>query len=108
PRSIYSRDANLWHISHEGGELEGAWHAPGPEVLVYCVPTEEAPDRPEEVVITFAAGVTVAVDGEPLRTVELVAHPNERGGAADGERLLPVALVAHLDARAGAHGVGIV
>src|SRR5690606_10157654 len=87
PRSIYSRDANLWHISHEGGELEDAWHAPGPEVLVYCVPPEEAPDRPEEVVITFAAGVPVAVDGKPLPPVELVAHLNER---------------------AGAHGVGIV
>ncbi|HEX6990186.1 MAG TPA: argininosuccinate synthase [Bacillota bacterium] len=86
-KSIYSRDANLWHISHEGGDLEDAWHAPGPEVLIYCVPPEQAPDRPEELVIAFETGVPVAVDGRGLQPVELVKELNRR---------------------AGAHGVGIV
>src|SRR5690606_13716689 len=86
-QSIYSRDANLWHISHEGGDLEDAWNTPRPEVLMYCVPPEQAPDQPEEVMITFEQGVPVAVDGR-------------RTGPADP--------LTHLNQRAGAHGVGIV
>ncbi|HEY8450610.1 MAG TPA: argininosuccinate synthase [Bacillota bacterium] len=85
-RSIYSRDANLWHISHEGGDLEDAWNAPPPSVLLRCVPPEEAPDTPQDLVLTFEEGVPVAVDGV---------------------RYGPVELLEHLNRVAGAHGVGI-
>ncbi len=85
PRDLFSRDGNLWHLSHEGGNLEDTWSAPQKEMFKLTVDPEDAPDTPQVVTIAFEAGVPVSVDGE---------------------RMGPVALVEALNRIAGAHGVG--
>ncbi|HET6441080.1 MAG TPA: argininosuccinate synthase, partial [Phycisphaerae bacterium] len=79
-KSIYSRDRNLWHISHEGGELEDPANEPRPEVFVLSKPVEEAPDKAEYVEVEFDAGAPVAVDGKRLGPVEIVETLNCLGG----------------------------
>lgn len=75
-RSIYSRDRNLWHLSHEGGDLEDPAQAPQEDMYQWTVAPEEAPDEPEEVTIQFEAGTPVAVDGEGQSPADLVARLN--------------------------------
>ncbi len=77
---IYSRDRNIWHISHEGGVLEDPNVAPPDDVFMLSESPERAPDQPEEVVITFEQGTPVAVNGERLGPVELLLALNEIGG----------------------------
>jgi argininosuccinate synthase len=77
---IHSRDRNLWHISHEGGELEDADNAPSPGTWQLTRSPQEAPDREEQVVIAFEKGVPVAVNGMKLDPVSLVELLNEIGG----------------------------
>lgn len=77
---IYSRDANLWHISHEGGELEDPWNAPPEEVWMRSVSPQSAPDRPEEVRVSFERGVPVALDGKRMGAVALLERLNALGG----------------------------
>jgi argininosuccinate synthase len=84
---IYSRDANLWHLSHEGGVLEDPNAAPPDDLLMLTAPVTQAPDAPETVVIGFEQGTPVTVNGEALD---------------------PVALIAALNAIGGRHGVGVV
>ncbi len=77
---IYSRDCNLWHLSHEGGELEDA-NCPAPDHLWQLTRSpHDAPDQPEEVQIAFERGTPVAVNGERLDPVSLVRSLNEIGG----------------------------
>ena len=76
---IHSRDRNLWHISHEGGELEDANNAPLDTTWVWTKSPKEAPDREEVVEIGFAQGVPVSVDGMKLEPVQLVELLNEIG-----------------------------
>ena len=83
--SPYSMDANLLHISYEGGILEDPWAEPERGMWRWTVDPEEAPDQPQYLVITFERGDPVAVDGE---------------------RLGPAALLARLNEIAGRHGVG--
>ncbi|MBW7997636.1 MAG: argininosuccinate synthase [Candidatus Glassbacteria bacterium] len=78
---IYSRDENLWHISHEGGELEDPWNEPKEEMFKLSVSPEAAPDEPTYVEISFERGVPVAIDGKSMKPVELVEQLNELGGA---------------------------
>ncbi len=85
PRDLFSRDGNLWHLSHEGGNLEDTWNAPQKEMFKLSVDPEDAPNTPQEVTLAFERGVPVALDGELLG---------------------PVALVEKLNRIAGAHGVG--
>jgi len=85
PRDLFSRDGNLWHLSHEGGNLEDTWNAPLEEMFRLTVAPEKAPDAPEIVTLSFEAGTPISVNGE---------------------RLGPVALVERLNKIAGAHGVG--
>ncbi|MGD8967114.1 MAG: argininosuccinate synthase [Anaerolineae bacterium] len=80
-KSIYSRDRNIWHMSHEGGDLENPWNEPGEEVFLLTVAPEEAPDEPVYLVVDFERGMPVAVDGEPMGAVELLTYLNEVGGA---------------------------
>ena len=80
-RNIYSRDANLWHISHEGGDLEDPASRPRAALFQRSVAPCEAPDRETEVTIGFEAGMPVAVDGERLEPVALLAKLNRVGGA---------------------------
>jgi argininosuccinate synthase len=76
----YSRDRNLWHLSHEGGPLEDPSFEPDPSMFRLTVDPVEAPDEPERVTIAFEAGVPVAVDGEGLGSAALVEHLNRIGG----------------------------
>ena len=76
---IHSRDRNLWHISHEGGELEDAGNAPLPTTWQITQSPQEAPDKEEQVKIAFARGVPVSVNGMELDPVSLVELLNEIG-----------------------------
>lgn len=77
---IHSRDRNLWHISHEGGELEDAGNAPLPTTWQLTRSPQEAPDRPEQVEIGFHKGVPVSVNGLEMDPVSLLELLNEIGG----------------------------
>src|SRR5436309_14189826 len=77
---IYSRDANLWHLSHEGGILEDPNAAPPNDLLQLTSSPFEAPDIPETVVIGFDKGTPVSVNGEPFGPVEMIEVLNEIGG----------------------------
>src|SRR6186713_1859154 len=72
PRDMFSRDGNLWHLSHEGGNLEDPWDAPQKDMFKLTVDPEDAPDTPQVVTIAFEAGVPVSVDGKRLGPVALV------------------------------------
>jgi argininosuccinate synthase len=84
---LYSRDRNLWHVSHEGGPLEDPAFAPPADLFLMTRPPTPSSPAPEVVEIEFEAGIPVAVDGT---------------------RLAPVALVERLNEVAGRHGVGVV
>ncbi len=77
---IHSRDRNLWHVSHEGGELEDAGNAPFATTWQLTKSPHEAPDRDEQVQIGFENGVPVCVNGMKLDPVSLVELLNEIGG----------------------------
>src|SRR6266850_2912556 len=76
---IHSRDRNLWHISHEGGELEDAANAPLPATWQITRSPQEAPDKEEQVTIGFNRGIPVSVNGMELDPVSLVELLNEIG-----------------------------
>jgi argininosuccinate synthase len=76
---IHSRDRNLWHVSHEGGELEDAGNAPLPTTWTMTRSPQEAPDREEQVTIGFEQGVPVSVGGMTMPPVQLVELLNEIG-----------------------------
>jgi argininosuccinate synthase len=76
---LYSRDENLWHISHEGGPLEDPAFEPEESMYQWTVSPEKAPNEPEYVEIGFEAGIPVSVDGEALGGVELLRRLNELG-----------------------------
>lgn len=76
---IYSRDENIWHISHEGGELENPWNEYYDSIHVLSVPPEKAPDEVTYVEIDFEKGVPVAVDGVKMEPVQLLMKLNELG-----------------------------
>ena len=76
----YSRDRNLWHLSHEGGRLEDPAWEPEPSLFQLTVAPEDAPAEPERVTVSFASGVPVAVDGDRLSPADLVARLNTIGG----------------------------
>jgi argininosuccinate synthase len=77
---IHSRDRNLWHVSHEGGELEGTDRPVDPTTWRISKSPQDAPDREEFVEVGFEAGVPVSVDGQCLPPVQLVELLNEIGG----------------------------
>jgi argininosuccinate synthase len=77
---IYSRDRNVWHISHEGGVLEQPDVAPPADLFMLTTAPENAPDQPEEVTIGFHSGTPVSVNGVELDSVDLVVALNKIGG----------------------------
>jgi argininosuccinate synthase len=77
---IYSRDANIWHLSHEGGILEDPNAAPPADLFMLTTNPTEAPDTPEDVVIGFEHGTPVSVNGMVLPAVELLVALNKIGG----------------------------
>ena len=76
----YSRDRNLWHLSHEGGILEDPAAEPPKDLFLLTRDPADAPDSPEELAIGFEEGTPVSVDGVPLGPVELVARLNDVAG----------------------------
>lgn len=76
----YSEDANAWHISHEGYDLENPWTEPGKGIWTYTNALEDAPDEAEYVTLRFNNGNPVAVNGESLGPAAIVAKLNEIGG----------------------------
>jgi len=77
---IYSRDRNIWHISHEGGILEQPSVAPPADLFMLTTAPEKAPNEPEEVTIGFVNGTPVSVNGAELDAVDLVGALNTIGG----------------------------
>ena len=78
----YSKDKNIWHLSHEGLDLEDPANEPKyDEILEMGVSPEQAPDKPTYVTIHFEQGVPTAVDGEEMESVALLKKLNELGGA---------------------------
>src|SRR5579863_9788225 len=78
-QKIHSRDRNLWHISHEGGELEEAGNSPLASTWQWTRSLQDAPDREEQVKIGFQSGIPVSVNDMPLDPVSLVELLNEIG-----------------------------
>ena len=79
-KSIYSRDRNLWHLSHEGGILEDPWAEPDEEMFQLTVAPEKAPNEAQHVTIDFERGLPVAIDGVKLGPVDLLNQLNTLGG----------------------------
>jgi argininosuccinate synthase len=79
-KSLYSRDRNLWHLSHEGGPLENLANAPEDDLFQLTVSPERAPDRPETVEIGFEHGNPVSLGGKKLSGAELIEALNTIGG----------------------------
>ena len=79
--SSYSRDRNLWHISHEGLELEDPANEPNYEhLLVLGTTPEKAPDEPEYVTMTFEKGVPTSVNGKQMKVADVIRTLNALGG----------------------------
>lgn len=79
-KSIYSRDRNLWHLSHEGGLLEDPWNEPEESMYQMSNSPENAPDQPEIITLDFEKGIPVKLNDTPLPPHELIAALNEIGG----------------------------
>jgi argininosuccinate synthase len=80
-KSMYSRDRNIWHLSHEGGVLENPWSEPEEEMYTITVAPEAAPNTPRYLTLGFEKGIPVAIDGQAMGPVELLTQLNELGGA---------------------------
>ena len=78
---IYSRDANAWHISHEGGELEDPWCEPSKQVWTMTVDPEEAPDQAERVNLKFFEGALTHVNGKEVSPYEGLVELNKLAAA---------------------------
>ena len=79
--SSYSRDRNLWHISHEGLELEDPANEPNYDhLLVLSTTPEKAPDEPEYVTMTFEKGVPASINGEKMKVADIIRKLNTLGG----------------------------
>jgi argininosuccinate synthase len=79
-KSIYSRDANIWHLSHEGGVLEDPWQEPEEAMYQISVAPEKAPDEPEYLTIDFQEGVPKRVNDVAMGPISLIETLNETGG----------------------------
>lgn len=75
----YSMDWNIWHLSHEGNDLEDPANEPNPDIYIFSGTPEGAPDKDEYVELEFVEGVPVAVNGKKMEPVELLTTLNEIG-----------------------------
>jgi len=80
-KKIYSRDRNIFHLSHEGGLLENPWNEPEADTFQLSVSPEDAPNTPEYVEIGFEKGVPVSLNGETIDPIELFVKLNKIAGA---------------------------
>jgi len=76
----YSMDANLLHISYEGGELEDPWSEPAADMWRWTVAPQQAPDQGVEILLTFTNGDPVAINGDALSPAQVIAQLNKIGG----------------------------
>ncbi len=79
-KKIYSRDRNLWHISHEGADLEDPANEPKDDLFVISRPVSKAPDKPDYVTIGFFEGIPVKLNGKLTSGIKLIEALNELGG----------------------------
>jgi argininosuccinate synthase len=79
-KSIYSRDRNLWHISHEGGLLEDPWNEPAEDMFVLSNSPEKAPNEPQVIELEFEKGLPMRLDGKALSPASMVETLNQIGG----------------------------
>jgi argininosuccinate synthase len=79
-KKIYSRDRNLWHISHEGADLEDPANEPKDDLFVISQAVSKTPDKPDYVTISFHEGVPVKLDGKLIGGVEMIETLNQMGG----------------------------
>lgn len=79
-KKIYSRDRNLWHISHEGADLEDPWNEPQEHLFVLTRPVSKTPNRPDYVQIDFEKGIPVKLNGRAVGGVRMIEMLNEIGG----------------------------
>lgn len=79
-KSIYSRDRNIWHLSHEGGILEDPWMEPERAMFQVSVDPEDAPDQPEYIEIDFQEGIPKKINGVAKGPISLLTMLNEVGG----------------------------
>ncbi|MDM8527383.1 argininosuccinate synthase [Anaerolineales bacterium HSG24] len=79
-KSIYSRDKNIWHLSHEGGILENPWLEPEKAMYQFSVDPEDAPDEPEYVEINFQDGIPKKINGVARGPISLLTDLNVMGG----------------------------
>jgi len=79
-KKIYSRDRNLWHVSHEGGALEDPAQAPPDDVWILTKSPEQAPAKPTTVEVGFEKGAPVSLDGRKVDPVALIQQLNQLGG----------------------------
>jgi argininosuccinate synthase len=86
-KSPYSMDANLLHISYEGGILEDPWASPEAAMWRWSVSPEQAPDTPLELTVTYERGDITAIDGKPMSPAAVLAELNRLGGANGVGRL---------------------
>jgi argininosuccinate synthase len=77
----YSMDRNIWHLSHEGGDLEDPWNEPKMDVYMVTTPPEQAPDKSTYVEIEFEKGIPVKLNGEALGAVKLLEKANKIAAA---------------------------
>jgi argininosuccinate synthase len=78
-KSIYSRDRNLWHLSHEGGLLEDPWNEPEEEMYQWTTSPLAAPDEPETVVVDFQSGIPKRINGVARGPISLLEQLNDLG-----------------------------
>jgi argininosuccinate synthase len=79
-KKIYSRDRNLWHISHEGADLEDPANEPKDDLFVISNPVSKTPNTPDYVSIDFEQGIPVKLNGEKVSGVKLIEELNKTGG----------------------------
>ncbi|MCB9076835.1 MAG: argininosuccinate synthase [Anaerolineaceae bacterium] len=79
-KSIYSRDRNIWHLSHEGGILEDPWLEPEKAMFQLSVDPEDAPNQPEYIEIDFQEGIPKKINGVARGPISLISELNEIGG----------------------------
>ena len=75
----YSMDRNLWHLSHEGCDLEDPWNEPMDDLYLICTAPEKAPDEAEYITVDYEKGIPVAVNGEKLGPIEIIETLNALG-----------------------------
>jgi argininosuccinate synthase len=78
-KNIYSRDWNIWHMSHEGGDLEDPWNRPLESMMQLTKSPMDAPDKETEITIDFEQGIPVGIDGEQLPPIEILSRLNAVG-----------------------------